>query len=153
MNQKVFNEVFVTSKLTTKNLQFSKSLLTGVSVFNPNNGDTINIGDSGVVISPLGPLSGTLEVAFPESPQDGQVVHISFTQDVGNVYFTGGRFAAKSALSGKVLGGTTLTLFYHGGTNKWYKLSGSNCNCSSVVPVAPVVPPKKEPLMPGDPSE
>jgi|SRR6478609_1363870 len=101
--------------------------LKGVAVVNPKVGNKIKIGTiaPGVIVAPKGPLD-EVTIIFPSKTTDGQVMFISFTQDVKNVIFTNAKFANGSVLGPTVKAGDSITLFYHGKTDKWYKLSGGS---------------------------
>lgn len=101
-------------------------VLKGVAVVNPKSSQKVKIGtiSPGVIIAPKTPLK-EVDIIFPKSVTDGQIMFLSFTQDIGTVNFVNAKFANKSSLS-SVKAGDTLTLFYHEGTDKWYKLSGGS---------------------------
>jgi hypothetical protein len=109
----------------TNELQITGNfVLKGVVVVTPKSGNRIKIGtvSPGVIIAPNGPLHD-VTIIFPEQVSDGQIMFISFTQDVKRVHFTNGNFANKATLGPSVSAGDSITLFYHGDTGKWFKLA------------------------------
>ena len=102
-------------------------LLKGVAVVNPKGGNKVKVGSiaPGVIIAPMAPLD-EVTIIFPSVVKDGQVMFISFTQDVKNVIFTNATFANGSIIGPSVKAGDSITLFYHAKTDKWYKLSGGS---------------------------
>jgi hypothetical protein len=100
-------------------------LLKGVAVVTPKEKQKVRIGTiaPGVIVAPVGPLKQT-EVIFPPRVADGQVMFISFTQNVDNVVFTNAKFANGSSLGPKVKAGDSIALFYNEASDKWYKLTG-----------------------------
>src|SRR5690349_16586932 len=120
MSQKFVKELSA-STLSTSDLNVNGNfVMKGVVVVSPRSGNKIKIGaiGHGVIVAPNGPLND-VTVVFPEHPKDGQVMFISFTQDVRRVTFANGNFANKSTLGPVVKGGDSITLFFHGQTNKW----------------------------------
>lgn len=137
---------YVESNLvSTGSLDVSGSLaLKGITVVSPQSGTAvkINLVAPGVIVAPSGGLTEATLV-FPSQPLDGQIVFISFTQNVGKVIFTNGKFANASTLGPVVSAGDSIVLYYNGDTSKWYKLSGTS---SSTAPSpspspAPSTPP------------
>lgn len=114
--------------LSANNLDVTGSLnLKGITVVSPPSGSSVKLTLSapGVIVAPSGGLAEvTLE--FPAQPEDGQVMFVSFTQDVAKVKFVSGKFANVSTLGPLVSAGDSILLFYNSETGKWYKLSGSN---------------------------
>ena len=110
--------------LKSNSLDCQKLLLSGISVSSPSNGDTVTISDNacGVIIAPKGPLVGSVNLVFPQNPQDSQVLLISFTQDVQNLVIQDVIFANKSNPSGNIKAGDSVMLYYDMSSKKWYKL-------------------------------
>ena len=100
-------------------------LMKGVTVITPEKGTYVKIGllSPGAIIAPLTALD-QVTLMFPEHSTDGQLMFISFTQDVKQVFFTNSNFANASVLGPNVKAGDNVCLFYHGKTGKWYKLFG-----------------------------
>lgn len=101
-------------------------ILKGLAVVNPKNQNKVMIGTiaPGVIIAPKQPLD-EVTLLFPKNVQDGQVMYLSFTQDVAKIIFSGANFANASTIA-KAKAGDNLALVYHEKSNKWYKFSGSN---------------------------
>ena len=127
------------SAVTTNSLQIGGNfLLKGISVVSPKAGSTVTLGlaSPGVIIAPTGSLAAATLV-FPSHPQDGQVMYISFSQDVGKLSFTNGKFANTSLLGPSAAAGDSITLFYHEASGKWYKLSGGAAPAKKLTASAP----------------
>lgn len=107
-------------------------VLKGVAIVSPKPGNKIRIGTvaPGVIIAPSGPLS-EVTLLFPKNVADGQVMYLSFTQDVGNLIYSGANFANGSQLGPKVKAGDSITLLYDKKTDKWYKLAGGSAPVSA----------------------
>lgn len=102
-------------------------LFKGVKVESPKSGDIVDIGTQGLIVAPSGSLS-KLTIAMPSSAQDGQVLYLSFTQDVELCEFLSLiQFSNKSLLGPVIKAGDCITLMYNKERNKWFKL----CGCSS----------------------
>lgn len=114
--------------LQTEDLHVGGNIvLKGVAVVTPLSGNKIKLGSiaPGVIIAPKNSLT-ELEVLFPSNVTDGQLLFISFTQDVEKVVFKNAKFANKSQLGPSVKAGDSITLFYNENSDKWYKLMGTN---------------------------
>jgi len=126
-SQKVVNTLHATT-VATQDMNIAGNLmLKGVAVVSPKDKQKVRIGAiaPGVIVAPNGPLK-EVTIIFPVNVGDGQVMFLSFTQDVDNLVFTNAKFANGSTLGPKVKAGDTITLFYHEATNKWFKLAGGN---------------------------
>lgn len=110
-----------------KNLAVTGNLiLKGVTVVTPKTANKIKIGTlAGVIIAPRTALD-QVTIMFPQKKTDGQVMFLSFTQDVKSVTFTNAKFANGSLLGPSVKAGDSITLFYNAEMDKWYKLSGGS---------------------------
>lgn len=111
-----------------KNLAIGGNLiLKGVAVVTPKTANKVMIGTiaPGVIVAPSAPLD-EVTLMFPKKVNDGQVMFLSFTQDVKKVNFTNAKFANGSLLGPSVKAGDSITLFYNEKTDKWYKLSGGS---------------------------
>ena len=116
------------NELNVNNLSLGGNLLLkGVAVVNPKTANKVKIGTiaPGVIVAPKAPLD-EVTMMFPMNVQDGQVMFLSFTQDVKKVNYTNANFANGSILGPSVQAGDSITLFYHAKTDKWYKLSGGS---------------------------
>lgn len=134
MSQKFVNTL-AANALSTSELSINGNfVLRGVAVVSPKSGNKVKIGaiGHGVIVAPNGPLND-VTVIFPEKAIDGQIMFISFTQDVKKVTFTNGNFANKSTLGPVVKAGDSITLFYHEATGKWYKLAGGSSSTTGTV--------------------
>ncbi len=121
------------STVSTSDLNVTGSfVLKGVIIASPKSGTKAVVGavSPGVIIAPHGPLTDC-RIIFPERVTDGQVMFISFTQDCKKCIFSNGNFANKSVLGPVVKAGDSITLFYHGATDKWYKLAGGTSGAST----------------------
>lgn len=126
MSSQKFIHDLTASSVSTSDLNVSGNfVLKGVAVVSPKSGNRIKIGAiaPGIIVAPMGPLE-EVTVIFPQKVTDGQVMFISFTQNVKKVSFSNGKFAANSTIGPAVKGGDSITLFYHGASDKWYKLAG-----------------------------
>jgi hypothetical protein len=132
MSQKFIHTLSATN-LHTSDLNVAGNLsLKGVAVVVPKSGNRIKIGtiSPGLIVAPFTKLE-EVDIIFPEKPVDGQIMFISFTQDVKKVTFSNSNFANKSTLGPVVKAGDSITLFFHSGTNKWYKLAGGSAAADS----------------------
>jgi hypothetical protein len=112
--------------VSTNNLQVGGNFnLTGITVVSPKPGSSVTLGlaSPGIIVAPAGSLTAATLV-FPSHPVNGQVMYISFSQDVGKLTFANGKFANTSLLGPSASAGDSITLFYHADTAKWYKLAG-----------------------------
>lgn len=100
-------------------------VLKGVTIVTPLSGHKIKVGaiGTGVIIAPTTSLD-EVTVLFPQNSVDGQIMFISFTQDVKNVIFANAVFANASLMK-TAKAGDSITLFFNQESNKWYKLGGS----------------------------
>lgn len=115
------------STLATNTLQVGGSfVLKGISIVSPKPGTVVKVGLAapGVIIAPSGSLTEATLI-FPSRPVDGQIMYISFTQDVGKLTFTNGKFANTSLLGPSAKAGDNITLYFDEKTGKWYKLAGN----------------------------
>jgi hypothetical protein len=140
--QKIFHSVEA-QNVSTNNLKIGGGLvLAGMNVFSGTNiGKKIKVPciPPGVIVAPFKPLEQAT-IVFPETNRDGQIMFISFTQDVGKVAFENGNFANQSSFT-SAKAGDSITLFYNEPSNKWYKLAGG----SSQPPPPKPTPPKPHP--------
>ena len=104
--------------------------LKGVKVVSPLNGQNVSLnietGSPGIIVAPSSPIDSNVNIVFPNLVSDGQLLFISFTQDMQNVTFSNANFANKSVLGPIVSAGDSVMLFYNGASSKWYKISGGN---------------------------
>ena len=94
----------------------------GLTVSSPPSGSSVkvNLVSPGVIIAPSGPLA-EVTLIFPTTATDGQIMSITFTQDVAKLTFTNSNFAHMSVIGPAVHAGDGVTLVFHGETNKWYR--------------------------------
>lgn len=99
--------------------------LAGIQLLQPaaSKSITVPITSPGVIIAAKGPLE-TVTLVFPKLGKvaDGTALFISISQDVSNVKVLNANLAKNSLTQGKVTGGTSILLFYHAKSDKWYKL-------------------------------
>jgi hypothetical protein len=102
-------------------------ILKGIAVIKPKTANKVKIGTiaPGVIVAPQGPLD-EVTLVFPKKVVDGQVMFLSFTQDIKNVLFTNANFANGSLIGPSVKAGDSIALIYNAETNKWYKFSGGS---------------------------
>lgn len=125
--QKIVQSVTANAIYTSELNVGGNFVLKGVTVQSPTSSTKVVIGavSPGVIIAPKQPLND-VRIVFPKHVTDGQVMFVSFTQDVKKCTFTNANFANKSTLGPTIKAGDSITLFYHAQTDKWYKLSGSS---------------------------
>jgi len=99
----------------------------GVAVVTPRNRNVVKVGtiSPGVIVAPQSPLD-EVTIIFPQSPTDGQIMFLSFTQPINSVHFTNASFANGSLLGPSVKAGDSITLFFNAKTGKWFRLSGGS---------------------------
>jgi hypothetical protein len=86
-------------------------------VFIPTTGGTTTLfNNEWNVIAPSGALAA-LTIAMPSSPADGDVVHITITQAITSLSFSGGTVVSSpTTISGR----TELNFVYNNGASTWY---------------------------------
>jgi len=103
--------------------------LNGVQIKSPESGDCVYACGQGLIVAPKSTL-GSLCICMPKAPCHGQVLYLSFTQDIKNIsYKSPVSFANKSQLA-CAAAGDNITLIYNQEYNKWFKLTGSGCSCA-----------------------
>jgi hypothetical protein len=115
----------MSSSVDVKDISVGGNLfLKGVAVVNPNSTNKVKIGTiaPGVIVAPKAPIN-EVTLLFPKRVHDGQVMFLSFTQDIRKILYTNAKFAHGSKLD-SVKAGDSIMIFYHAQTDKWYKLSG-----------------------------
>lgn len=126
---RILQSVTASNSVTTHDLNVSGNVnLKGIKILTPKVASTptkILIASPGCIIAPSTTLSD-LTLIFPSKPNDGQIIYLSFTQDIKKVQFENGNFANKSTLGGNIIAGDTLQLLYNQESNKWYKIGGSS---------------------------
>lgn len=98
--------------------------LKNVAVINITTGNRVKIGaiSPGLIINSKKAIDDLI-VVFPENCEDGQIMFLSFGQNFKRVSFSNGTFANGNVFGTDIKSGDSVTLFFHGATKKWYKLS------------------------------
>jgi hypothetical protein len=148
--QKLTANSFTAQKANLTDACFEQKIVyNGVSFESPLSGSQVESGSQGLVVCPGGTLS-KLTVNFPHSPLHGQVLTLSFTQNVVNlVLSTTHGFAHKSNLT-SAKAGNSQTFIFNSSNNKWFKFGGCSCDCCSDTSspvVAPLVESVVEPVV------
>ncbi len=162
MSQKTVHNISATNveaqNLSANDVRVHENfLLKGIIVVSPKGGNKIQMGaiSPGVIVAPSTPLN-ELTIIFPIHPEDGQVMFLSFTQDIKKVIFVNGNFANQSTLGPTVKAGDSIMLFFHSKTNKWYKVLGTTNTTPatpSPQPTTPVPAPAPAPTPAPTPSK
>ena len=137
---KFFNVLNTTTSNTGSIVVNNVFSLQGVGIESPRSGDTVQVGSQGLIVAPVDTL-GSLVVKMPDSAIDGQVLYLSFSQDIKKVSFVSTLNMANKSSVTFVHAGDTLSLIFNEKLNKWFKLSGSNCTCAATATPAVAVAP------------